>query len=443
MRNLPAVWTATTIGLTATWVAAAAPGPEELPRYVLTDREAFVLQEPALVSAPPVQTAQWSGDGRFVLVVRQLPERKGQPIPSELSLQLWSRRTGRLQELWKRPPGLQHVEQIAWLPGTATALVPLAWIQTTGDMPAIKQTLLRVDAARGQVQALGAIASEALAPSPAQPLALLVGREQPTLRVVRAEGPIGPAVRLPEQLSISQWSPDGTTAYAQSFARPPLPGQPIAWQWQAIDARTGAVTLLPGPPAEVFHPRELPILLKPTVSLLKEQSTSQRVRPLWLEGVGKSEHPRLLVCPDAEWSSLAPNGSGLLYLSQGALWAAPVERTDRGQLLAQVEAAGREEAMARAKQIGLGFAMYAQDYDGVFPPAGAAVTDQVRPYVKNDEVFLSPGDGTPGFVYMLDAVAESTFKDPSTTVLGYLTASGGRAVIYVDGHVEWKRGEAN
>jgi hypothetical protein len=85
--------------------------------------------------------------------------------------------------------------------------------------------------------------------------------------------------------------------------------------------------------------------------------------------------------------------------------------------------------------------MYVQDYDETFPPAGDAVMNQLTPYVKNGDVFnvfTSPGDSHPGFVYMLDGGTLGAIKNPATQELGYLPGPGGRAMIYVDGHVEWR-----
>jgi hypothetical protein len=68
----------------ATLLAGAARRPPpEWPRYVLTDREAFLPGEAQLVAAPPVASADWSPDGRYVLAVRQQgsPQRHGGEPP--------------------------------------------------------------------------------------------------------------------------------------------------------------------------------------------------------------------------------------------------------------------------------------------------------------------------------------------------------------------------
>jgi hypothetical protein len=424
--------------LAAAWVARAAPRPGGLPRCVLTDREAFVLQTPALVAPPPVAAAEVSADGRYVLAVRQPPsEQKDQPPTGEMSLVLWTRRTEHSQEVWKRPPGVQEVEQISWLPGTSTALVVVSWLQTTAQGPEVHRTLLRVDAARAQVQGPQEIRTGALHVSPTQPLAVLFGGQEQSARVVHADGSLGPDVPLPRVFDSMAWSADGATFCLRGDDPPAAAGQPFVPHWFGLDLRTGAVRDLPQAPS-FYEEKPPPVHLKRGTAVLKEESTSHRVSPLWLESAAKSELPRVLVCADSQTSRLAANISAVLYLSQGAAWAAPIVRMPREQMVAQLLTAGREEAVSRAKQIAVAFQMYVQDYDDMYPPAGDTVVNRVTPYVKNIEVFQAPGETVPGFVYMLDAVNERSFKDPSTTLLGYLPGPGGRAVIYVDGHVEWK-----
>jgi hypothetical protein len=423
-----------------TSLLVAAPHPPKPPRYVLTDREGFVLQDPLLVAPAPVHAAEWSRDGRYVLAVRQAPpSARDQPPSSEVSLVLWTHRTGVSRELWKRPPGLQMVDQIHWLSGAPVALVVYNWVQPVGEQWEPRQTLLRVDAARAQVKALAELQNDRLLVSPSQPLAVLVAdRETPSLRVLRSDGSITAPVQLPRMFHASRWSADGSLLYAQSFERPAAPGQRVVEQWDVVDLRAGTVRPLAAPPPDEAAPTPLPQRLKRPAVTLKEEGTTQRVHPVWLESTTKSEQPRALVTADCEWATLAPNAGAVLYQSHGAAWAMPLARLPREQALAQHRAVYQAEAVSRAKQIGLAFSMYAQDYDQVFPPAGEKITDIVLPYVKNPEVFVAPGQDSGRFLYMLDASPLATIKDPSTTILGYLPAPGGRAVIYVDGHVKWE-----
>jgi hypothetical protein len=41
------------------------------------------------------------------------------------------------------------------------------------------------------------------------------------------------------------------------------------------------------------------------------------------------------------------------------------------------------------------------------------------------------------FVYLLGRISVKDVECPATTQVGYVRGSGGRAVIYADGYVEW------
>ena len=113
-------------GVAISWIAAQAQRSDRAPRFVLTDREAFLFLDAELVAPPTVTRAKWSPDGRYVLAVRQQrppPPLAGQPPPGAVSLVLWNGSTRRSTEIWTRSADTASVEEIAWLPGTTIALV--------------------------------------------------------------------------------------------------------------------------------------------------------------------------------------------------------------------------------------------------------------------------------------------------------------------------------
>jgi hypothetical protein len=440
MRWLSFVPLVAAMGAGASVLTGAPPRPAVGPRYLLTDREAVILPDAALVSAPAVSTAAWSSDSRYVLAARQaMPlTPPAQQLPSgELSLVVWNRGTGRSQEIWKRPAGVQRVDQLDWLSHTHMALMVVGWIQPTPEHPASHRTLYWVDAVHGQTRALGELQSEQLLISPAQPQAVLFSRAEDSLRVIRADGSFGPVLPRSKGVDVTEWSRDGSTLLLRSWEMPAARNVPPLAKWHAMDLQTGAITTLAAAPEE-YQEQPQPVRLKSSTAVLKEENMTQRVSPLWLESTVKSEQPRVLVCADGGGGSLAPDASAVLYLSQGAAWVVPLVRLPREQMLAQLRAAQRQEALSNARQIGLALSMYAQDYDETFPPADGHATQVLRPYLKNDEVFNAPGTDIPGFVYTYTGGPMKTITDPSTQEVGYLPGPGGRAVIFADGHAKWQ-----
>jgi hypothetical protein len=86
--------------------------------------------------------------------------------------------------------------------------------------------------------------------------------------------------------------------------------------------------------------------------------------------------------------------------------------------------------LSNAKQLGLAALMYAQDYDEVLP-TGDGINGKLAPYLKNESLF-------DGFTYTFGGGSLSGIDKPAETELGFVTGPGGRAIIFIDGHVKWK-----
>ena len=101
----------------------------------------------------------------------------------------------------------------------------------------------------------------------------------------------------------------------------------------------------------------------------------------------------------------------------------------RDEYEAMVAAAERTELISRGKQLALATLMYAQDYDETLP-TGDNITGKLSPYLQNDSMFE-------GFSYTFGGGKLKDIDKPVETELGFLPGTGGRVVIYVDGHVKW------
>jgi prepilin-type processing-associated H-X9-DG protein len=87
--------------------------------------------------------------------------------------------------------------------------------------------------------------------------------------------------------------------------------------------------------------------------------------------------------------------------------------------------------MSDARQVGLGLLMYVQDYDERYPSPDHFSGGAVGPYIKNESVFE-------GFNYVYPGESITQVTKPAETAMGYIVGPGGRAVVYVDGHVMWE-----
>jgi hypothetical protein len=468
--------------------------PPGSPAFVLTETEAWLQGGVEMIAGPRVGSLHPSPDGRYLLIQRESldlaaaaarsftvsPEQAPVPPLGEKSLVLWNSRSRRSSVLWRQPvvggepaaatPPAQQLEEIQWLPRSEAALVTTRAAAlrgaTEGAEPQATRALLLLDAARAALRPLLALhETETLLVAPTQPVAVLhrygettrdgAGQEERVvrpafLRFLRANGSVGRPIPLPtpDTFPVS-WSRDGQVVHLRAWERVETPRRRVVSRWFALRVATGAITPLAEEPGDVAEQasaekaamalvERLPVRVRQTTIRIKEDTTTQQLRPAWLESVAPSEEPRTLLAADSERALLLPDGSAALYVSRGALFAVPLVRLDKTAFLDARRRALRAMATSNAKQIGMALMMYAQDYDEVFPPGGGDTMNQVLPYVRNQDVFHDPGTGAPGFVYTFGGGSLSGIQEPASTVIGYVTGPGGRAEIYADGHVKWR-----
>jgi prepilin-type processing-associated H-X9-DG protein len=129
---------------------------------------------------------------------------------------------------------------------------------------------------------------------------------------------------------------------------------------------------------------------------------------------------------DASWSQLSPKGDSVLFISNRSAWVAPIVKIPRSAYNDLM----KQAAISDAKMVGVAISMYVQDYDEKFPLTEQMSGGVVQPYIKDDAV-------TEGFNYLYPGDGLADIKKPGETAMGYISGPGGRAFVYVDGHVKW------
>jgi hypothetical protein len=262
-----------------------------------------------------------------------------------------------------------------------------------------------------------------------------VAKWEHTLRVLHADGSIGQAARLPDNIMVREtaWSEDGALFYWLSSVRTVVDNKAkLVDSWNVFDPRTGENRPLPeAPKTYKENPSPFPLRLKQSHPTVTEEDASQHLRALWVESPMPSEQPRVLVCADGEWGLPSPRGDAALYYAQGAAWVVPLIRVEKQRFIEARRQAQKMAAISHAKQVGLALLMYSQDYDEQLPAQGQDVNGLIQPYLQN-------ADALQGFSYSFPGGTLGSIADPANTILGVVQGPGGVAVIYVDGHVIWK-----
>jgi hypothetical protein len=423
-------------------------------RFVLTKTEAVGLMPADLVAGPDVKQLYWSPHGRYILV-EQLFERAGASpgAGNELRLSGYDRRTRISDVVWRYAAERASVGEVAWLVGTDIALVTVSEQQppTAGTMEPLEQSrLLRIIAPSASARPVpGTESPDGITVHvwPNRPYALIeripltraippevretAPRPQGVLHLLKATGGLGPAIDLPAAgWTTVFWSADGMPYLSHTLRGA---DRKLRRTTYALDVVTGKTRQLDNPPPINVIDKETKVASSPGAVRLKEASSSlaegtvsQRVRPLWLETPEASDQPRALVSADSSWSALSPKGDGVLYIANRSAWVAPLIRLSRSKFDGLI----RQAAMQDAKHVGLALAMYTQDYDEKFPLSDHFTGGAVYPYMKDKGV-------AEGFNYQYPGENLKDVQKPSEMSMGYISGPGGRAVVYVDGHVKW------
>ncbi len=184
-------------------------------------------------------------------------------------------------------------------------------------------------------------------------------------------------------------------------------------------------------------PQTAPVATKPVAQTkppaqTPKSQTGTVFHPLYLapndsaEASASPGENAALLAPDAPGGAILADQSAVLYQSGGAVYATPLVRVKT----AAYAALRKQRAMQQGKQVGLGILMYVQDYDEEYPLSDR-FEEGVSPYLRDPSMFS-------GFTFQRPTAPLAKIPMPATTVMGYVTVPGGRAVVYVDGHVKWE-----
>lgn len=443
-------------------------------RAVVSGEDAFLPGPVQMVVPAQTEEVVAHPQGRYALIVQKetaLPPGSAiEPLTGTTSLHLYDSRTGKTKLLWEQSVGKgiesASVDSIQWLPGTDCAVIVTrvrptdSTIQTpTGEIEyPDRSTLLFFDFSKnlsGRTLFSGPRLLRVNV-SPLKPIAVVEILSGPSgeedglglnqARFITARGTFGASRRSQGSSSQGGWSPDGTRAYGYLVIPTKQPDGKIksTIQWFEWNSETGVETPLPEHPKRRASPPEpqAPLLNLGTggsllIPALDKSETGETLRPLYMvspNAVPETPHRSLILAPDVDPGkyNVLPDNSAVLYQVKGALYAIPLVHLKATAFAEAQKAIARHTVLTRAKQAGLAILMYTQDYDDVMPLKERFATI-VLPYLKDK-------DGLNGFTYLGGGDMKAV-QSPSTTPLGYLTVSGGRVVVYVDGHVVWEDGK--
>lgn len=446
------------VGAVRSQIAPDPLDPPDMQGALLADRLAYVVLPPEIVCGPRVESVSPSDSGSYNLIDRRIvPDTLSRFSPTpEFNLILWDATTRRSYVLWRETfakglPANQVRNALYttsfWFQDQPVALSMLVTAGPAGEAaleqkdkygnPLLPARFLLIHAGKRTAQvAFTGTSSDQVIPNGKLPIIAHQPFPGKTIRILDTDGKVVRTATAPsEAINWLNWLPDGKTLLGLEMTTriDENTQKPVRERmYYQLNTETGALerqTSFPRPRSEdTSGSASLPFAIvsgKGQIQNMEDPKRVLKLRPLWLVGNEKEAQGRVLVTTDGDREILS--AYSIYYYSRGTLFAAPIVRIPMTEYLA-IE---KSRTMQRAKQVGLGLMMYAQDYDEAFPPPGDNISDIVDPYLRDQSLMQ-------GFTPLYKETNLTAIQQPATTPIGFINGPGGQAVIYADGHVKWQ-----
>jgi hypothetical protein len=383
-------------------------------RALLAEDGAYVFLDPVLVCEGRSHFPTWSDDGEFLLVAadgahvtprdyKQWLE--GNPPTHKMEqlqhLYVYSQRSGNVKELWSGPADSTP-------PGVCISFFANSDVAIAILPPGL---VLRVTAGTSKIEKIETLDEPGwLFPDPAGKY-VAVATMKSIRFVTPAEKPMARQLNPGTEGRIG-WAKDSVPFVMRNRKAIRLVpgGDPIE-----LDQTPEAV-FPPEPTAQIEAGEfQLPVSLnKSKIGVVAAQ-------------IPGNEHA-VIVAYNILNSDKSPADTGVFYQTSNYAYVRPVIKISKSAYDKMIAEEERSSVMKDIAQIGVALLMYSADNDDRFPTKQEYDGGALDPYLQNSAM-------TQGFVYLGGKPAD----DPAGTPLGYRQISGGRVVLYQDGHVVFER----
>jgi len=451
LHRIQATAVAAMLIATAVAIPACAVTQQAFPetfRAVVNGAQAYLLGPVQVLAQGEVQMWEASPRGRYILIVHAPPSREPSPLDIDkvpdgpLRLTLWDSQARRTIPVWRAQSAQPDfsVGVSGYFHGTDTAVLAFQTVRVNKDGEPNTQTVLRRFDAPSTTLGAPLESWNCQTFSPGKPVALLESDDRYALW--KPTGPPLPLPKLPPGATFAGWFRKGSVAGFEHRQRQPGTRK-VTKRWFVAETADGAVretTALPPADSETAT-RPTPVALATQIGKIAKDGTQVTVESVWLEAMAGPSTPAKSTADAAPRRTLVataftgtpmllPDASGVLWEHDGHVYGRSIARVPRTAFETLRATLGKREAMSVAKQMGLAILMLAQDNDEVLPTA--STIGETLPYIK-DQALLDRFQ----FTYQGPS-AQSKIDAPAETILGHVDGPGGKAVVFADGHVQWK-----
>ena len=437
--------------------------PDDVHDFLIFKDHAYIVGKPILVAAPTAANPSWSPSGQFlvyaeaqdetnILSVQDSVQSQKTAMP-ERKLCVYSIASGKSSDIISLGSNASARADVNWIAGSDRALVDVDAVAMDADtgVPTDKHTLYLLDATTSSLKEFSPWEGTdkpwqfEINPSPTQPYAFVRGsfmhkgftpEGKPKfdlssqLVLVASTGNFG-QVRVPDDTPsmITTWSPDGSRAYVMTRVKQDN-GKSKA-NWYGVSLVNGDIKPIDRP-TDFYMGAEKGGLIairevgQPTI----DGKASAGLNSIWLETTDPDSQNRLLLAGDARDAAVNKTMDCASYISQGSLFVRPIAEVAKRRYDEAVAAYNRSLLLHQAQQAGAAIFMYMADYGDIFPTQSQNLSQILGPYMQDSSLLN-------GFTYTYPGGPAINIASPSTTQIGYVDGSDGRAVVYADGHAKW------
>lgn len=423
------------------------------PRTIVDDtlvvgKKAYYVMPPEVVSPGTSKLLSWSPDGANLAVVRTvvkpnnpvLSRLLGTPIeglPSgENQLVLYSRsqdpnQPGKVATVY-RGPLTGMIQEVAWVTGTNRLMIPVTLVDTDTSPPTTSTAIYSITTS-GLAKEFMRVPGQAgamILPSPTKAMVAIVQSPDdahPQRYVVTFCDKEGRTLCPPVEGAWSYnilWNKDGTSL---SIGAPKRDNGKFSIVWSRL--RPYSTKLEPLTKPEYEREAESTLDYEVASNGFELPGTEKFGHAVGL--IDKARKNRVVVSMDGTNGMLAPDGKAVAYLHHDVAMVRPITAVNLEAYMALKMAAEKSEVISDAKQVGTALIIFAADWDDKLMSNSEDWKSKVKPYLKNDKLMN-------GFVYLFGGGNLNSVDDPAGTIMGYKQGPGGRAVVYLDGHVKWE-----
>lgn len=395
----------------------------------------------ALASSPSIHF-RWSGDGKYVLIIREPEIRSGEIARAAHNgtklpriVEVCETKTGKLTKI--DTPGFVSSGLLDYLAvGNKGDFLLFYELPTDENSLPINTSVFMVSGSKPVPKRLmqGVRRSPEFVPqaSPIQDIFVIIDSLADKSIIIRQFNLAGkntmttlvPKGKEEVRITGLLWDKNGTP-YCESIKRGP-DRKPIISLYQLSPSGLSEVDKST---VDLYEEQDKELTVVSTLVPFPKQTGLSNMNWVGINSRMPSDYSNAIVTTNGLMPELSPTLSAVAYVAESTLFIRPMLKLSISEFDEIIKKIEITRAMNKAREVGTAILLYGSDNDDSLPDGD--LNDQLSQYLTNPDTLKN---FTPSFER---GINQSKIDSPSTYELGFVRGPGGRAVIFADGHSKW------